>query len=83
MIASVGVSTLETNNAFKNLGKNASGTAKELQKVAERYHEITREIQYYQKLLDKLADSKDKLYGKAKIDNINQEIEANKKLIDL
>lgn len=83
MIASVGASTLETNNAFKNLGKNASGTAKELQKVAERYHEITREIQYYQKLLDKLADSKDKLYGKAKIDNINQEIEANKKLIDL
>ena len=83
MIASVGTSVLETNNAFKNLGKNASNTAKELQKVAERYHEITREIQYYQKLLDKLADSKDKLYGKAKIDNINQEIEANKKLVDL
>ena len=83
MIASVGASVLKTDNAFKNLGKNASNTAKELQKVAERYHEITREIQYYQKLLDKLADSKDKLYGKAKIDNINQEIEANKKLIDL
>ena len=83
MIASVRTSVLETNNAFKNLGKNASNTAKELQKVAERYHEITREIQYYQKLLDKLADSKDKLYGKAKIDNINQEIEANKKLVDL
>ena len=83
MIASVGTSVLETNNTFKNLGKNASNTAKELQKVAERYHEITREIQYYQKLLDKLADSKDRLYGKAKIDNINQEIEANKKLVDL
>ena len=83
MIASVGASVLKTDNAFKNLGKNASNTAKELQKVAERYHEITREIQYYQKLLDKLTDSKDKLYGKAKIDNINQEIEANKKLIDL
>lgn len=83
MIASVGTSVLETNNAFKNLGKNAFNTAKELQKVAERYHEITREIQYYQKLLDKLADSKDRLYGKARIDNINQEIEANKKLVDL
>lgn len=83
MIASIGTSVSETNNTFKNLGKNASSTAKELQKVAERYHEITREIQYYQKLLDKLADSKDRLYGKARIDNINQEIEANKKLVDL
>ncbi len=83
MIASIGTSVSETNNTFKSLGKNASSTAKELQKVAERYHEITREIQYYQKLLDKLADSKDRLYGKARIDNINQEIEANKKLVDL
>lgn len=83
MIASVGTSVLETNNAFKNLGKNASNTAKELQKVAERYHEITREIQYQEKLLDKLSKTKDRVYGKARIDNINQEIEANKKLVNL
>lgn len=79
-----GIAALKSTDVYLDrLQKNLGKTSNEVKKLAERYHEITREIQYQEKLLDKLSKTKDRVYGKARIDNINQEIEANKKLVDL
>ena len=79
-----GIAALKSADIYLDrLQKNLGKTSSEVKKLAERYHEITREIQYQEKLLDKLSKTKDRVYGKARIDNINQEIEANKKLVDL
>ena len=79
-----GIAALKSTDVYLDrLQKNLGKTSSEVKKLAERYHEITREIQYQEKLLDKLSKTKDRVYGKARIDNINQEIEANKKLVDL
>lgn len=67
----------------KGLGKTSGSTDKSLQKIAERYHEITREIEYQEKALDKLDKITDTVYGKDRIDNLDQEIKANEKLLDL
>lgn len=67
----------------KGLGKTGGSTDKSLQKIAERYHEITREIEYQEKALDKLNKITDTVYGKNRIDNLDQEIKANEKLLDL
>lgn len=67
----------------KGLGKTGGSTDKSLQKIAERYHEITREIEYQEKALDKLDKITDTVYGKNRIDNLDQEIKANEKLLDL
>lgn len=76
--ANINIDTLQ-----KNLGKTSGSTDKAVQKIAERYHEITREIEYQEKALDKLADAADNAYGKDRLDILDQEIEANQKLLDL
>ena len=76
--ANINIDTLQ-----KGLGKTSGSTDKSLQKIAERYHEITREIEYQEKALDKLDKITDTVYGKDRIDNLDQEIKANEKLLDL
>lgn len=76
--ANINIDTLQ-----KGLGKTSGSTNKSLQKIAERYHEITREIEYQEKALDKLDKITDTVYGKDRIDNLDQEIKANEKLLDL
>lgn len=76
--ANINIDTLQ-----KGLGKTSGSTDKSLQKIAERYHEITREIEYQEKALDKLDKITDTVYGKDRINNLDQEIKANEKLLDL
>ena len=76
--ANINIDTLQ-----KGFGKTSGSTDKSLQKIAERYHEITREIEYQEKALDKLDKITDTVYGKDRIDNLDQEIKANEKLLDL
>lgn len=76
--ANINIDTLQ-----KGLGKTNGSTDKSLQKIAERYHEITREIEYQEKALDKLDKITDTVYGKDRINNLDQEIKANEKLLDL
>lgn len=76
--ANINIDTLQ-----KGLGRTSGSTDKSLQKIAERYHEITREIEYQEKALDKLDKITDTVYGKDRINNLDQEIKANEKLLDL
>lgn len=76
--ANINIDTLQ-----KGFGKTSGSTDKSLQKIAERYHEITREIEYQEKALDKLDKITDTVYGKDRINNLDQEIKANEKLLDL
>lgn len=45
----------------------------ELEEVAERYHEINREIEYYNSLLDENSKKKDRAYGKDKLKYMKEE----------
>lgn len=82
-IAALKSANININTLQKNLGATSGSTDKSLQKIAERYHEITREIEYQEKALDKLDKITDTVYGKDRIDNLDQEIKANEKLLDL
>lgn len=64
-------------------GKGGSDTAKELKEVLERYHEITREIEYQKSLLDELSTRVDRAYGTSKIEMLTQKIEKLNKVADL
>ena len=64
----------------KKKGGGSEKDAKELKEIAERYHEITKEIEAQEHLLDKISKAKDRAYGKDKIKLIDQEIESLKKL---
>lgn len=82
-IAALKSANINIDSLQKGLGKTSGSTDKSLQKIAERYHEITREIEYQEKALDKLDKITDTVYGKDRIDNLDQEIKANEKLLDL
>lgn len=45
----------------------------ELEEVAERYHEINREIEYYNSLLDENSKKKDRAFGKDKLKYMKEE----------
>ena len=64
-------------------GKSGSNTSKELKEVLERYHEITREIEYQKDLLDELSTRADRAYGTSKIEMLTQKIEKLNKVADL
>ena len=72
----------DPNNVDGTKGKNdgSKKDAKDLKKIAERYHEITKEIETQEYLLDKISKAKDRAYGKDKIKLIDQEIESLNKL---
>lgn len=64
-------------------GKGGSNTAKELKEVLERYHEITREIEYQKELLDDISTAADRAYGTDKIEMLTQKIEKLNKVAEL
>lgn len=64
-------------------GKSGSDTAKELKEVLERYHEITREIEYQKELLDDISTAADRAYGTDKIEMLTQKIEKLNKVAEL
>ena len=64
-------------------GKGGSDTAKELKEVLERYHEITREIEYQKELLDDISIAADRAYGTDKIEMLTQKIEKLNKVAEL
>lgn len=63
--------------------KGGSDTAKELKEVLERYHEITREIEYQKELLDDISTAADRAYGTDKIEMLTQKIEKLNKVAEL
>lgn len=64
-------------------GKGGSDTAKELKEVLERYHEITREIEYQKELLNDISTAADRAYGTDKIEMLTQKIEKLNKVAEL
>lgn len=60
--------------------RDKKNSSKSTKKEVERYHEITREIQFQQKALERLEKVKDRVYGKKRLETIQSEIDANKKL---
>lgn len=60
--------------------RDKNSSSKSTKKEVERYHEITREIQFQQKALERLEKVKDRVYGKKRLEIIQNEIDANKKL---
>lgn len=64
-------------------GKGGSDTEKELKEVLERYHEITREIEYQKELLDDISTAADRAYGTDKIEMLTQKIEKLNKVAEL
>lgn len=72
----------DPNNVDGTKGKNdgSKKDAKDLKKIAERYHEITKEIETQEHLLDKISKAKDRAYGKDKIKLIDQEIDSLEEL---
>lgn len=77
---------LKTGNLINSTvggGKGGSDTAKELKEVLERYHEITREIEYQKELLDDISTAADRAYGTDKIEMLTQKIEKLNKVAEL
>lgn len=64
-------------------GGKGGDTAKELKEVLERYHEITREIEYQKELLDDISTAADRAYGTDKIEMLTQKIEKLNKVAEL
>ena len=62
--------------------KGSEKDPKDLKEIADRYHEITKEIETQEHLLDKISKAKDRAYGRNKIQLIDQEIESLKKLTE-
>lgn len=70
-------------NSTVSGGKGGSDTTKELKEVLERYHEITREIEYQKELLDDISTAADRAYGTDKIEMLTQKIEKLNKVAEL
>lgn len=64
-------------------GGKGGNTTKELKEVLERYHEITREIEYQKELLDDISTAADRAYGTDKIEMLTQKIEKLNKVAEL
>lgn len=97
MIAQIGVSTTNLDNLFGNIsnGKRSKGGSgskgktydkedlKTLQEVEDRYHEINREIQRQDDLLDDLSNTTDRAWGTEALDGYENEIKALEKQQEL
>lgn len=97
MIAQIGVSTTNLDNLFGNIssGKGSKGSGgskgktydkedlKTLQEVEDRYHEINREIQRQDDLLDDLSNTTDRAWGTEALDGYENEIKALEKQQEL
>lgn len=64
-------------------GSGGSDSQKELKEVLERYHEITREIEYQKELLDDIGTAADRAYGTDKVEMLTQKIEKLNKVAEL
>lgn len=71
---------LDPNSVKTDNIRDKNSSSKSTKKEVERYHEITREIQFQQKALERLEKVKDRVYGKKRLEIIQNEIDANKKL---
>lgn len=97
MIAQIGASTTNLDNLFGNISsekgsKGGSGSKgktydkedlKTLQEVEDRYHEINREIQRQDDLLDDLSNTTDRAWGTEALDGYENEIKALEKQQEL
>lgn len=91
MIAQIGASTTNLDNLFGNIssGKGSKGKTydkedlKTLQEVEDRYHEINREIQRQDDLLDDLSNTTDRAWGTEALDGYENEIKALEKQQEL
>lgn len=97
MIAQIGASTTNLDNLFGNISsgkgsKDGSGSKgktydkedlKTLQEVEDRYHEINREIQRQDDLLDDLSNTTDRAWGTEALDGYENEIKALEKQQEL
>ena len=97
MIAQIGASTTNLDNLFGNVssGKGSKGGSgskgkiydkedlKTLQEVEDRYHEINREIQRQDDLLDDLSNTTDRAWGADALDGYENEIKALEKQQEL
>lgn len=97
MIAQIGASTVNLDNLFGNVssGKGSKGSGgskgktydkedlKALQEVEDRYHEINREIQRQDDLLDDLSNTTDRAWGTDALDGYENEIKALEKQQEL
>lgn len=97
MIAQIGASTTNLDNLFGNIssGKGSKGGSgskgktydkedlKILQEVEDRYHEINREIQRQNDLLDDLSNTTDRAWGTEALDGYENEIKALEKQQEL
>lgn len=97
MIAQIGASTVNLDNLFGNVssGKGSKGSGgskgktydkedlKTLQEVEDRYHEINREIQRQDDLLDDLSNATDRVWGTDALDGYENEIKALEKQQEL
>lgn len=97
MIAQIGASTTNLDNLFGNIssGKRSKGGSgskgktydkedlKTLQEVEDRYHEINREIQRQDDLLDDLSNTTDRAWGTEALDGYENEIKALEKQQEL
>lgn len=97
MIAQIGASTSNLDNLFSNIssGKGSKGGSgskgktydkedlKTLQEVEDRYHEINREIQRQDDLLDDLSNTTDRAWGTEALDGYENEIKALEKQQEL
>lgn len=62
---------------------DAKDTAEALKEVLERYHEITREIEYQKDLLDDISNMADRAYGTDKVELLTQKIDKLNKVAEL
>lgn len=97
MIAQIGASTTNLDNLFGNVssGKGSKGGSgskgktydkedlKTLQEAEDRYHEINREIQRQDDLLDDLSNTTDRAWGTEALDGYENEIKALEKQQEL
>ena len=97
MIAQIGASAVNLDNLFGNVssGKGSKGSGgskgktydkedlKTLQEVEDRYHEINREIQRQDDLLDDLSNTTDRAWGTDALDGYKNEIKALEKQQEL
>ena len=97
MIAQIGASTVNLDNLFGNVssGKGSKGSGgskgktydkedlKTLQEVEDRYHEINREIQRQDDLLDDLSNTTDRAWGTDALAGYENEIKALEKQQEL
>ena len=96
MIAEIGASTTNLDNLLKNIG-NGNGKSggsnknktygkedlKTLEDVEDRYHEINRQIERQDDLLDDLSNATDRAWGTDALDGYQNKIEALEKQQEL